>query len=157
MDLQQLALDQLGAQAYAHYKAGEKANQKANDHATSAGLYLAEAKRRIDTERPYGERTKAWTGFLDEHCPLKPSRAYQLIAIATGKTTEEEVQAKDRDRKRETRAKVQTFPGRPGKVQPDPEPPPPAADDRVALLARIHAKLNQLTTDQLRAVERVIP
>ncbi|MER9560962.1 hypothetical protein [Mesorhizobium sp. M0571] len=119
MNFDGMNLDQLGAQAYAHYKAGEKANQKANDHAKSSGLYLAEAKRRIDTEHPYGERTKVWHGFLKSHCPVAPTRAHQLISVATGKTTEEEVKQKTAASVRETRvrAKDESFSLRSEKVQ----------------------------------------
>src|SRR5690606_19981824 len=118
MTFEELSLDQLGAHAHAHYKQGEKANNKANDHAKSAGLYLAEAKRRIDAEVPYGERTAAWTDFLAAHCPLKRTRAEQLIAIATGETTVEEVQEREATAKRKQRARQRSLLGRPDKVQP---------------------------------------
>jgi hypothetical protein len=121
MTFDDMSLEQIGAQAHAHYKAGEKAATRANDQAKSAGLYLAEAKRRIDEQHPYGERTKVWIGFLAEHCPVKRGRAEQLIAIATGKTTEEEFHEKKRetDKKHRQKKRDGSLPPRGDKVPDD--------------------------------------
>src|SRR5690606_11394849 len=153
----ELSLDQLGAHAHAHYKQGEKANNKANDHAKSAGLYLAEAKRRIDAEVPYGERTAAWTDFLAAHCPLKRTRAEQLIAIATGETTVEEARQNTAPRPRSTRERRSSLSLRTNKVHPSLAPPIPRDTERDTVLARVVARLEQLTIDQLLSIERTIP
>ncbi|MFC3323732.1 hypothetical protein [Mesorhizobium cantuariense] len=155
MSFSELTLEQLGAHADAHYKAGEKANQRANDQGMSCGLYLAEAKRRIDKETLYGQRTEAFEVFLRDHCPSVNAkgraRAYQLISIATGKTTEVAVAQDRRERDRANyKRKRETIPTHVRKVPPEPDP-------HADLLARITAKLAKLSINQLHAVERIIP
>ncbi|MES0047215.1 hypothetical protein [Mesorhizobium sp. M0053] len=160
VNFQDMRLEQLGAHADAHYKAGEKANQRAMDQGKSAGLYLAEAKRRIDEATPYGQRTEAFEVFLRERCPSISvkgrARAYQLISIATGKTTEVEVadnrrarQAKQRSAAKEAKISVGD---RKDRFQAPPEP-----DGRDAVMSTILAKLAKLSIHQLHAIERLIP
>jgi hypothetical protein len=161
MTFTDMSLDQLGAQANAHYRAGEKANQKAGEHAKSAGLYLAEAQRRIAETTPYGQRTEAFETFVTQECPdIKQGvrRCYQLIAHATGKKPLEEVRKENRTSKQEARAKVKaalSFEGRPAKVQQTLQPPEP--DPRAALMARIIQKLEGLSLAQLHDIKRLIP
>lgn len=91
-----MELDALGRQAHAHIITGDKAKDKAEQHYKSAGLYLIEAKARV-------ERTKGltWVQSLVNNCPVGKSRSYELIAIADGRKTVEEVRAarKERDDK----------------------------------------------------------
>lgn len=123
MAYEEMSLDQLGQHANAYYKRGEVANKKAGDHATSCGLLLAEAKRRLDEEYPYGQRTQAFEVFLSDHCPdinaKGRSRAYQLIAHATGKRPEEETKAANAEANRayRERKRLASCPSRDGKVQ----------------------------------------
>jgi hypothetical protein len=158
-----MSLEQLGAQANAHYKAGERANQKAGEHATSAGMYLAEAKRRIEETTPYGQRERVFGAFLQDRCPdIKAGirRANQLIAHATGKKPIEEVNARAATSMRKTRERRNAISSeqrcsevhQPLRFQPPPEP-----DERDAILTRIMAKLTKLSIDQLHAAERLIP
>jgi hypothetical protein len=86
------SLEQLGAEIVARIEAGDKAKAKARDHYLAAGLRLKEAH----------EKTGAtFQDFLRNFCPsLKKTRAYQLIAIAGGKTTIEAEQTKTAERVR---------------------------------------------------------
>jgi hypothetical protein len=76
---------------------------KAHEHRMAAGLHLIEAKARIAA----GEYGGNFTEFLAAECnDLSASRAYELIAIASGKTTQEEVRAQANARKQRHRAKA---------------------------------------------------
>lgn len=160
MQYAEMSLDQLGENANAHYIAGERANQRANDHAKSAGLYLSEAKRRVEETTPYGQRTQAFEVFVKEKCPdIKHGarRAYQLIAHATGKKPLEEVREEKAEGMRRARAvaKAVSFEPRGSKVQAT--QPTPKFDERSILMERIMAKLAKLSIHQLETVERLIP
>ncbi|MER9657233.1 hypothetical protein NKJ26_27765 [Mesorhizobium sp. M0152] len=161
---EEYSLEQLGKAAYESYKRGEVANKRAGDLANTSGQFLAEAKRRIDTDHPYGKRTQAFEKFLVDHCPLPRgiSRAYQLIAIATGKTTEVEEQEKNSTANREYRQrKKASCPSRDGKP---PQRLSPPNTERADLMATITVKLRalesalaKLSIEQLHALERIIP
>ncbi|RUU39461.1 hypothetical protein EOD08_14810 [Mesorhizobium sp. M6A.T.Ca.TU.002.02.2.1] len=154
MSFEELTLERIGLQAYAHYKSGEKANNKAIDHAKSAGLYLAEAKRRL-----FETKEMSWPQFLKTHCKdaFKQHRADQLIAIVEGRTTIEEVRSNTAERVRKSRAAKSVLRNTEKaidqrlKFQPPPEP-----DERDAVLARIMAKLAKLSIEQLHDMERII-
>lgn len=150
------SLEQLGADANDIYQRGEVANKRALDLANTCGQYLAEAKRRIDAENPYGRRTEEWEKFIATNCTnIKGRRrAEQLIAIATGQTTVAEVQEKQRaanhafqDRNREAReiaisnAKVKT------KVN----------KDRLRLETEVRKTVKLLTVAQLEEWIRLAP
>src|SRR5690606_34316294 len=94
MDLADLPLDQLGGQAYGHIIAGDRAKERAEQQYLSAGLYLKEAKERIALRKDM-----TWPQFLLAHCNIGKSRAYEIIAIADGRTTYEEVLEGNRQRK----------------------------------------------------------
>ncbi|UVK36828.1 hypothetical protein LHFGNBLO_003791 [Mesorhizobium sp. AR10] len=160
MSFDDTSLEQLGAQAYAHYKAGERSNQRAIDHAKSSGLYLAEAKRRIDVAVPYGQRTMVWTKFLADHCPIKRTRAEQLISVATGRTTEAEVRASTAASVRATREKQKaSLSLRSDKVQQSLSTSITAKPitERERLEAEAHAAIKRLTTAQLEDWIRLAP
>jgi hypothetical protein len=65
---------------------------KGDQYHVTAGILLLEAKRRLP------EFGLTWSAYLVGKCGLQTSRAYELIAIAEGRTTEAEVQAKGRER-----------------------------------------------------------
>ena len=90
------SLEQLGAEIVARIEAAKKARDKALDHELAAGLRLIEAREKTGATFP---------DFLQKFCPnLKKSRAYQLIAIAGGKTTVEAERTKTAERVRKHRA-----------------------------------------------------
>jgi hypothetical protein len=78
--------------------------QKTEQLQVTLGLTLREAKER----KPNGI---TWPAFVAKHFNFSRSRADELIQIADGRTTVEEVRAKDAAKKREWRANP---PGRPG-------------------------------------------
>ena len=86
MDLTATPLDQLGASAHGHYKAGQKAQDRAEQQMLAAGLYLKEAQERIKKRKDIN-----FAQFLLKHCPIGKSRAYEIISIADGRKTLEEV------------------------------------------------------------------
>src|SRR5215468_9497804 len=92
-----VSLEQLGAEIVARLEAAKKARDKAHNHEVSAGRYL------IDAREQTGDAT--FPDFLQKFCPgLKKSRAYQLIAIAGGKTTVAAERTKTAERMRKHRA-----------------------------------------------------
>jgi hypothetical protein len=58
-------------------------------------MYLLEAKKRLPVEQP----GKMFTAYIVGECRMATSRAYELIAIAEGRTTIEEIRAKQRERR----------------------------------------------------------
>jgi len=90
------SLERLGAEIVARIEAARKARDKALDHELAAGLRLIEAREKTGADFPT---------FLRDFCPsLKKSLAYQLIAIAGGKTTVEAERTKTAERVRKHRA-----------------------------------------------------
>jgi hypothetical protein len=155
MTFTDMSLVQLGSHAYAHYRAAEKSNEKVRQHIKSAGLYLIAARDRL-------KETKEMTfpEFLSRHCKVAKSRAYEIIAIAEGRTTEDEVrektyarQANERSRNRAAKASV----GYGQSVKQLPDQRSPDEIERSALMSTIHSKLERLTLSQLHAIERNIP
>ena len=65
---------------------------KGDQYHMTAGILLLEAKRRLP------EFGLTWSAFLIGKCHLQKSRSSELIAIAEGRTTLAEVQAKGRER-----------------------------------------------------------
>jgi hypothetical protein len=61
--------------------AGDKANEKVEQHYKSAGLYLIEARERVKSEGQH------WVAWLRENVVISPNRAYEIIAIADGSKT----------------------------------------------------------------------
>lgn len=156
------SLEQLGAQAYGHYKAGEKNYSKAMEHAKSSGLYLIEAQNRLSKRKDMTFRQ-----FLTAHCPIEKTRAYEFIAIAGGKTTVEEYQEGRKKRNdaytaKNRAARSSVLDGQSPRItqqkqQKVSEPPPQDDPERYEILSRITAKLANLTIDQLHDLERIIP
>jgi hypothetical protein len=88
-----LPLSTLADTIKAHIAAGEKAFDKSEQHYKSAGIHLKEAKDKVSRRADL-----TWQGFLFGQCGLKRSRADELIAIADGRKTLEEVRAGNRER-----------------------------------------------------------
>jgi len=105
-----LSLDQLGKEIVARIEAGDRSKAMAEDRYRSAGLLLIEARRRVPV--------KGLAAFLKDHCAgLSLTRAKELVAIAEGRTTQEEVRAKATARKRKSRASAAATTGRDGHGQ----------------------------------------
>lgn len=88
-----IPLDTLAGTIKAHIAAGDKAFGKAEEHYKSAGLHLIEARDRVKREG------MTFSAFIVSQCGLGRSRAYELIAIADGTKTLEEVRSGANDRK----------------------------------------------------------
>ncbi len=98
--------------------AAEKSQSKVDDHYLAIGLTLIEARARIDA----GETLvfDSFTDFVEWGCYLGKSRAYEMIAIANGTKTLEEVREETgkrrdaaRERQREASAPERTSANRP--------------------------------------------
>ena len=66
--------------------------KKGDDYHNTAGNLLIEARKRLREFR------LTFSAFTYGRCGLHTSRAYQMIAIAEGRTTEEQERAKGRER-----------------------------------------------------------
>jgi hypothetical protein len=88
-------LEHLGRLICARIHKAEKATRDANDHYMAAGLTLKQAKALI-----LESHQLTWPEFLKQNCRLGRSRADELIAVADGKTTVENL----RNRKRRSSA-----------------------------------------------------
>jgi len=113
---EEMSLEQIGAHAKAHVDTADKYEGKRDEHIKSAGLYLIEAKARV-------ERTKGltWPAWLLHNCPIGRSRADEIIMIADGRTTVEAVRAKKAESMAKTRAKRADPPPRGGKSSENPQ------------------------------------
>jgi hypothetical protein len=90
-------IEQLGKEIVARIEAGDRCKAQADDRYRSAGLLLIEARKRVPV--------KGLAAFLKDHCAgLSLTRAKELIAIAEGRTTQEEVRAKATARQQRHRA-----------------------------------------------------
>jgi len=129
-NLSETSLEQLGASAHGHCKAGEKAKERADQQFMSAGIYLSEAKERISLRKDMN-----FAEFLLKHCPIGKSRAYEIIAISDGRKTVEEVREDRRgrdDRYRENvRRSADNQPEKPNDFneRPKPNPQPSFVDE----------------------------
>jgi hypothetical protein len=88
-----LPLSTLAGTIKAHIAAGDKAVGKAEEHYKAAGIHLLEAKERV-------KRTAnlTWPAFLVSQCSIQRSRADELISIAEGRKTLDEVRSGNRER-----------------------------------------------------------
>lgn len=98
-----LPITQLGSTIKSHLGIAEKYEGKAEEHYKSAGIHLLEAKARIAS----GEYEGKFGMFLMRECnDLSDSRAYELIAIANGTKTVENIRERAREGMRASRAKA---------------------------------------------------
>lgn len=165
MDLSSYDLSSLGSHAHGHYKAAEKHKEKAEQQYLSAGLYLKEAKQRV-----LKTRGLTWEKWLKDHCPISRRRADEVIMIADGRTTVEEMRESNRQKQQQSREnRRDVTPDRPEKPnennerpvqdsQPDPvreaeEINENALEDRIKACKR---KLNFATPEQLDQIERIL-
>jgi hypothetical protein len=96
-----IPIETVGADIAARISAGDKAMSKADEHYLAAGIQLLAARTRLQHTREM-----RWSAFLFSCCKgLSSSRAYELINIAEGKTTPEEIREKARVRKQRFEAR----------------------------------------------------
>lgn len=103
MELSTYNLETLGSHALGHYKAAEKHKEKSEQQYISAGIYLKEANKRCLKTRGLSFRK-----FLIDHCQISYSRAYEVIAIADGTKTVEEVRERSNQSSKASHAKTRT-------------------------------------------------
>jgi len=89
MSHENMSLDHLALQVKGHYIAMGKAEAKVEEHATAAGLYLIECRKRLNLI-PKASRP-AWAAWVTANCHVSKSKSYELIAIAEGKVTAQEI------------------------------------------------------------------
>lgn len=157
MDFSNETLESLGREAKARIDQGDKAKDRAEQMYISAGLYLKEAKARVEKRKDI-----TWVQYLVKHCPVGKSRSYELIAIADGRKTVEEVRIATNERKAKHRAAEPERPFQNGQSSPKPkqkqrspvEDARDEADDHHdAMLKRVIAMVKKLAPNQLHALE----
>jgi hypothetical protein len=115
-------LDTLSGLVKASIKAGDNSLEKAEQHYKAAGLYLVEARERLPVEQP----GKKFTAYIVGECRMGTARAYELIAIAEGRLTLEEIRAKKNESSKAAHAKTRAaaksgFPLNSGKTNSEPD------------------------------------
>jgi hypothetical protein len=114
----------------AHIAKGDHAKDKAEQHYISAGQHLKTLKAQHDTN---GGNWAGWSEVLRSKCDLSTGRASELMQIADGRTSQEKIRAKDKDRKKLARNKKPPS-GHPeedppsSSGHPEEDPPRPATD-----------------------------
>jgi hypothetical protein len=83
---------QLIEKCRAHIQKGNKAAEKAEQHFISAGQCLRQLRE--------GRDQATFLALVEQHLHVKKSRAYELLSIADGKKTFEEVKEERRERQR---------------------------------------------------------
>lgn len=141
-------LERLAQDISASIAAGDKAKEKSDQHYKSAGLKLIEAKKQI----------KNFDAFLAKY-GLGSTRAYELIAIAEGRTTVEEVRAKSNERKKRHRDKKAEAAAVPPVASPSVAAPPASVPERTApdKSAKALAKSAKALAEFKYAVDRYMP
>ena len=89
MSYDNMTLDHLALQVRGHHTAMGKAEAKVEDHAKAAGLYLIECRKRLNLI-PKASRT-AWATWVTTNCHISKSKSYELIAVAEGRVTAQEI------------------------------------------------------------------
>jgi hypothetical protein len=79
---------------------GDRAAEKAEQFYKAAGIHIKEIKQK---------QSEHWETIVREQCGVGRSRAYELMAIADGKTTLEKVRADTNDRQKVHRAKSESV------------------------------------------------
>lgn len=152
-----LPITQLGSTIKAHLDRADKYLGKSEEHFKAAGIHLVEAKARIAS----GEYEGAFGAFLIHECnDLSSSRAYELIAIASGETTIDQMRAAGAARVRKHRAACKQSEAHAAKAAPRTTSSPlrnghrPVSlhlAERAALLEQYVEAGRAMSSDQLRA------
>jgi len=138
----------------AHIAAGDKAAQKANDHYISAGQHLATLKKE------HAGSWAEWEELLKTKVNIGTGRASELMQIADGRKTVEQIRADASQRKRQQRLRDVTKKisrpsanGQPTDNAADPKASAKAMKAKLAALDAAPAKASwcvELTTDDGR-------
>jgi hypothetical protein len=158
-----IPLDTLASTIKASIAAGDRSLDKAEQHYKAAGMYLVEAKKRLKIEQP----GKTFSAYLVGQCNMHTSRAYELIAIAEGKTSLAEVREKNLARKQKERASKTSTESEKSQQQEnieaaDFEEPSPRKhvnippDQRLKLIGVITNKIRDAKLSDLKAIEKFI-
>lgn len=94
-------LEQLAGQVKGHNTVAEKYDQKAEENYKAAGIYLIEARERIRGGE--NKEFQTFSAFFVGGCRLEKTRAYEMIAIAEGRKTLEDIREESGRRRDETR------------------------------------------------------
>ena len=108
-------LNQAVAAANEAEKTAEKAKDEFVSRSKAVGLLLVEAKKL----HPKGKDFEAFLGRVDG---LKLSRAYDLMRLAGGRVTDEELKKEARERKQKSRAIKKKLSRQAALKKPEPEP-----------------------------------
>ena len=119
-----------------HIAKGDKAAEKSEQHYIAAGQHLKTLKAE------HGGTWAEWEALLKERVGIGKSRASELMQIADGRKTVEQVQANSANRKAKA---IQCSPLRSGESAPDSEE---AADARKAHYAALEEQLPCLPPEQ---------
>jgi hypothetical protein len=112
-------VEQLIKTIKAHIAKGDHAKDRAEQHYISAGQHLKTLKAQHDTK---GSNWAEWAELLRSKCDLSTGRASELMQIADGRTSQEKIRAKDKERKKLTRNK------KPSSGHPEEDPPEPITE-----------------------------
>jgi hypothetical protein len=99
------------------FKAVNEAQTELVSRSTVVGKLLLEAKKLYP-------KVKDFEAFLKRVDGLHLSRAYDLLRLAGGRTTDEELREEARNRKRKSRAKPKALPTPEPKQRTEPKPEP---------------------------------
>jgi hypothetical protein len=105
-----------------HIAAGDKAAQKSNDHYVAAGLHLKTPKEN------HGGSWAEWEALLRDKIGIGKSRASELMQIADGRKTVEQVRADTAKRTSDTKTRLKLSATR-GESKVKPKPTTANADD----------------------------
>jgi len=94
-------------------------------------------------KRILNTRGVTFESFIKDHCPISKSRIYEIIAIADGRKTVEEVREKTNERKQRFRSGTEDQPEKPNVSNKTPKQPTPTStqaasqDEREVLLREV--------------------
>src|SRR5262249_17356279 len=131
----------------AHIAKGDKYTQKGNDHYIAAGQYLAQLKRE------HAGTWAKWAALLKTKVGISTGRASELMQIADGRKTVEQVRAGKAESVKQLRARASSLGSeghaRKARKRPDTKVKPAAAPPDVDLFV---SKLMKLDRDLARGL-----
>ena len=150
-----MTLDVLGTTIKHHMVAAEKHEEKQANHYKSAGIYLKEARTRVEAgeyESPH------FSHYLQTYAKMSSTRAYELIAIADGTKTVEGIRERSAESMRKSRASNVADTKQPvdsvGQIQKSKNlsTTKPITDPLTYQIRALTKKLKQLTPEQVQQI-----